>query len=65
MFSNLLDQLLLLSSQLDHTGYFTRLGGCGCLAANSSSVMILTALHDAADSVGVVDRCSGKLVDWF
>ncbi|KAF2555667.1 hypothetical protein F2Q68_00016907 [Brassica cretica] len=42
-----------------------RLGGCGCLAANSSWVMILTALHDATDSECVVDRCSGKLADRF
>ncbi|KAG5411023.1 hypothetical protein IGI04_007342 [Brassica rapa subsp. trilocularis] len=41
------------------------LGGCGCLAANSSCVMILTALHGVADYVGVVDGCSGKLVERF
>ncbi|KAF3593183.1 hypothetical protein DY000_02022082 [Brassica cretica] len=41
------------------------LGGCGFLAASSSWVMIPTTLHDAPDSVGVVDRCSGKLVDRF
>ncbi|KAF3588410.1 hypothetical protein F2Q69_00029624 [Brassica cretica] len=39
------------------------LGRYGCLAVNSLWVMILTALHDAADSVGVIDRCSGKLID--
>ncbi|KAF3513416.1 hypothetical protein F2Q69_00009161 [Brassica cretica] len=27
--------------------------------------MILTALHDAVDSVGVVDQCSGEAVDQF
>ncbi|KAF2541918.1 hypothetical protein F2Q68_00031244 [Brassica cretica] len=27
--------------------------------------MILMALHDAAESEGVVDLCSGKLVDQF
>ncbi|KAF3583674.1 hypothetical protein F2Q69_00030763 [Brassica cretica] len=48
-------------SMLIHKG----LGGCGCLAANSSWVMILTALHDATDSECVVDRCSGKLADRF
>ncbi|KAF2566725.1 hypothetical protein F2Q68_00025231 [Brassica cretica] len=41
------------------------LGGCGCLAANSLWVMILTTLHDETDSVGVIDRCSGKLIDRF
>ncbi|KAF3546966.1 hypothetical protein DY000_02006387 [Brassica cretica] len=41
------------------------LGGCGCFAANSSRVRIFTALKDAVDSVGVVDRCSGTPVDRF
>ncbi|KAG5410586.1 hypothetical protein IGI04_006905, partial [Brassica rapa subsp. trilocularis] len=41
-------------SMLIHKG----LGGCRCLAANSSWVMILTALHSATDSKCVsVDRC--------
>ena len=48
-------------SMLIHKG----LCGCGCLAANSSWAMILTALHDATDSECVVDRCSGKLADRF
>ncbi|KAF2580022.1 hypothetical protein F2Q68_00005043 [Brassica cretica] len=41
------------------------LGGCGCFAANSSCVRILTALQDAVDSVGVIGRCSGVPVDQF
>ncbi|KAF3584967.1 hypothetical protein F2Q69_00030296 [Brassica cretica] len=39
------------------------LGGCGCFASNSSCDRIFTALQDAVDSVGVVDRCSGPPVD--
>ena len=41
------------------------LGGCGCFAANSSSVRIFTALQDAVDSVGVIGRCFGVPVDRY
>ena len=44
------------------------LGGWGCLAANSSWVMVLTVSHDATDSVNQfwtasIDRCSFGSID--